>query len=477
MVTWKRLLDGCGPRRVLLWLALVGLSLAAVAVPVGAHAGLAGESTEFVMPAWVVWFAGVLVVALSFALIGAFLSREEQQERVYQRARGEHETGSETDHRAWTRPRLLMFALFVVVGVNVFLPTDSDLPAAFLWLFLWVVLPLIAYTTGNPWPRLSPFVPLLRVARWLRGGRAPERYPGRLGLWPAVVLFLGAVALEVGDVGWTGQARPLAMLVVAYFVVTFVGMLLYGSKWLENGEVIGRMLTWWATVSPMTWQDGRPRWRGLTAGLQRLETQRVGAVAFTVAILYGVNHDVFLHTQLGAAALVFLEGQGVPFPSLGLLLVGFLLFLTAWMLAARAMRDQAESLSTARATAAVFVASLLPIAAAYHLVHNVPYLWENLPLLVAGVTDPFGLGYATALLHLPAQFSLSAQMLVIVAAAQVVLIVLGHLLAVLTAHKLAFRHHPSRVQAVRAELPLTLMMVVYTGVGLALLSTQGGVVA
>ncbi len=477
MVTETRAPGGSAPRRALLWLLMVGFSVAAAAVPVTAHAGIGGESTEFVMPAWVIWFAGVLVVALSFALIGAFLSREEQQEKVYQAARKQEQQGSETKEQAWTLPRLAMLAVFIIVGVNAFLPTESRLPAAFLWLFLWVVLPLFSYTIGNPWPRLSPFVPLLRATRWLRGGRPGEPYPRRLGYWPAVVLFLGAVALEVGDFAWTGEAGPLGMLVVAYFVLTFIGMLLYGAQWLERGEVIGRMLAWWAAVSPLGWRDGRPRWRGLTAGMQQLQTQGAGAVAFTVAILYGVNHDVFLHTRLGARALAMLETWDVPFASVALLVVGFLMFLTAWMIAARAMRDQAESLSTARATAAVFVASLLPIAAAYHLIHNLPYLWENLPLLATGVMDPFGLGWASGLLHLPERFVLSTRVLVVVAAMQVVLIVLGHLLAVLTAHQLAFRHHPSRVQAVRAELPLTLMMVVYTGIGLALLGTKGGVVA
>lgn len=442
-----------------------------------AHVGITGgEVTEFTMPLWVVYFAGAFVVALSFALVGAFLSREKEQQELYGAAGNQDHHLAHMDTR-WTPLRTLCLLLVLLIMANAIAPGASLLPAAALWLGLWVILPLIAYTLGDPWPRLSPFALLMPLMEALRGGRPPRSYPQRLGMWPAVALFLVLVAFEVGEFAWTLRSDTLAVAVTAYVLLTLLGMARYGTHWLENAEVVGRMLTWWAAVSPVRWEGRRPQWRGLS-GMEQLPATRLDAVAFTLAILYGVNHDVFLHTPTGEAAIARLAAWGVPYPSIALMVAGYLLFLAAWMLASRAMRDHGESLRTVRSTAAVFAASLLPIAAAYHLAHNLPYLWQSMPMLIQATMDPLGQGWGPiGTAALTASFQVPSSWLKAIAGTQILLIIFGHLVAVLTAHRIAFRAHPSRVQAVRAEIPLTLAMVLYTGIGLALLGAKGGGVA
>jgi hypothetical protein len=444
------------------------------ATPAVAHAGFAGgEVTEFAMPLWVVYFAGALTVALSFALVGAFLSREEEQRAIYQTQRQERSTAAAGTR--WTPLRILSAALLVLVILNSLVtgPTGR-LPAVYLWLILWVVLPLVAYTLGDPWPRLSPFAPLLRFTAALRGGAPPRPYPHSWGLWPAVLLMLLLIALEIGDHPMTRRGDILALGVLAYVLLTLIGMIRYGQHWLDHAEVIGRMMNAWGAVSPLRWQSGRPRYRGLQ-GIQEISTARMDTVAFLIAVLYGVNHDVFLHTPTGQQALATLTWMGIPAPSVLLLAAGYLFFLLVWILAARSMRQRSESLRGVRATAGLFVASLLPIAAAYHLAHNIPYLYQTLPLLLSSLRDPLGLGWAGGVITRP--LAISSEILPTLAGATIALIILGHLVAVLAAHRLAFGAHPSRVQAVRAEIPLTLVMVLYTGIGLALLGAKGGGVA
>ncbi|TIR64662.1 MAG: hypothetical protein E5X18_31030, partial [Mesorhizobium sp.] len=50
-------------------------------------------------------------------------------------------------------------------------------------------------------------------------------------------------------------------------------------------------------------------------------------------------------------------------------------------------------------------------------------------------------------------------------------IIVGHVLAVLIAHGLAWRLHPQPSRAALSQLPLTLLMIAYTIFGLWLLAT------
>ena len=57
---------------------------------------------------------------------------------------------------------------------------------------------------------------------------------------------------------------------------------------------------------------------------------------------------------------------------------------------------------------------------------------------------------------------------------QVAVVLAGHMVAVLVAHRLAERAFPGRIMALRGELPLTFVMVAYTWVGLWVLVSAGG---
>ena len=93
---------------------------------------------------------------------------------------------------------------------------------------------------------------------------------------------------------------------------------------------------------------------------------------------------------------------------------------------------------------------------------------------IVALSDPFALGwnlFGTA--DMVVSFgivsgSAAAWMLWNVQAA---VIVTGHVLAVLVAHMLAGRLHPDGKGALLSQLPLTVLMVAYTILGLWLLST------
>jgi hypothetical protein len=158
-------------------------------------------------------------------------------------------------------------------------------------------------------------------------------------------------------------------------------------------------------------------------------------------------------TGAWADAVGWLAGVGVPpvlvYPVA--LAAGFGVFLGVYALASREVRRTGDALVPPRTVAVRFAASLLPIAAAYHLAHYLGYFLSFLPTLVAVAADPLSPGALPALV-LPPWFG----------GLQLALVVLGHLLAVWVAHAVAFDLFTGRLQPIRSQYPYVVVMVLYT---------------
>ena len=112
--------------------------------------------------------------------------------------------------------------------------------------------------------------------------------------------------------------------------------------------------------------------------------------------------------------------------------------------------------------------SLIPIGVAYVLAHNAPLVLSGLPLVLRGLSDPFDqgwnlLGTADAM---QGYFPSPA----LVWFLEIVIIVGGHILGVLAAHRSAVRLGRSHRAAVKSQYALTALMSVFTITTLWLLS-------
>jgi hypothetical protein len=118
--------------------------------------------------------------------------------------------------------------------------------------------------------------------------------------------------------------------------------------------------------------------------------------------------------------------------------------------------------------------SFLPIAAGYHIAHYLVALLTNGQYLIVALNDPFAAGWSLfGLPHHWESFGFLADRfwVQVIWGAQVAVILAAHLLAVLLSLLLLHRAQPlSR----HAHLPVTLLMVAYTVLGLWLLSTATG---
>jgi hypothetical protein len=120
-----------------------------------------------------------------------------------------------------------------------------------------------------------------------------------------------------------------------------------------------------------------------------------------------------------------------------------------------------------RPAAALFAPSVVPVALGYVLAHYYSFLAVEGQRAFIRLSDPLGTGanwLGTS--HLQVSYALATP--VIVANVQVVAIVIGHVLGVVVAHDRAVRLFP-RARAVVGQLPLLVLMVTLTCLGLFLL--------
>jgi len=376
----------------------------------------------------------------------------------------------------------------------------SPLPAVLFWIGIWVGLPISAAVLGNAWPSLSPFRTLFGAFEWLGrriGLQRPDLgipYPRGLGRWPAVALLFAALW---GELILPGRTEPTAVanLLLGYTIVTLLGMLLFGRvAWLRNAELFEVLLGWLGRIGPIgrrvvlpavcdgcteacdpancvdcpecsTAADPGERQAELRwwfTGMTEVRTVGWSDAAFIVLALSGVTFDGLKETAFwGSIASAVFPTVLATFGALntilivqtGGLLLLWLVFLAAFGIAAwltRNLHDAERRPPRLGAIAGTYASTLLPIAAGYLVAHYLTELVQGIVWLPELLANSLATS-APPLDWMP----VSAVWYLSVGA-----IVLGHIVAVVLAHRIALRDSPAR--PVLAGLPLVAMMVGYT---------------
>ena len=376
-------------------------------------------------------------------------------------------------------------------------------------------LAFLAILAGNPWPALSPWRTAYRGLVRLEGRpiAVREAVPAWLAHWPAVVGFVAVFGIVENLTVVPRSPRLTAVLIAGLAMAMVAGSVLFGATWFRRADPLGVLFGLFGRVSPITTATGddegidgqrrggkvrdggemngewidvslRPPWRGCERPVAD-----GSLVVFAIAMVYTVSFDgasdlrafqtvLFLvrdalGTGEGTSALLYVAG-----------LVGFVaLFALVVRLVERLGTSAAGGgrQTTARvgdggrpatvragdgdwrAAARAFAPTVLPIAAAYEVAHAYPYVIGNLGQAPAVALDHVGIAVGAvsplAWLSLPAFW-----------ASQVGLIVLGHVVAVIAAHRVARRRFSSPRAAMVGHLPLVVLMVGYTVLSLWIVS-------
>jgi hypothetical protein len=376
---------------------------------------------------------------------------------------------------------------------------ESPLPVL-IWVNFWCGLGIVSALFGNLWDFASPLSAAGRALERALARRNVQvrQYPNGLGVWPSVVLLL---AWSWAELIWTSAIKPgyLVWIVISYCVLQLAGMAVFGTEvWLARAElftVVARTFARFAPFEiyvtepagpcraercehdsverigcPSCWLDAAKQSRGLRlraygAGIRREPTIGAGGSAFVVALLATVVYDGFRSTTQYASFQDALNWGAGSINSIGTVML--ILVVGAFTLAyiavcALASRSEEGGL---RGVISTYTPTLIPIAAVYFVAHY--FLYFLLLAQTSGkvLADPFNIGWAN---DYNDWFTLSGA---VVWNIELAIIVIGHVIAVLEAHRIALGRHRHPRRALIAQAPLVLLMVGYTFAGLWVLGS------
>jgi hypothetical protein len=388
----------------------------------------------------------------------------------------------------------IVYVLVVGAGLFGVQSPFKNVAPLLVWALWWVGLSYVCAFVANAWLLLHPLDGLFRWGHslWakLRGlgqerprapssGRSatalPRPYPEWLGAWPAVLLFVVFLWMEIV---WEGSDRPahVASALLGYAGLTWLGMALFGRRtWLRHGEVFTLIFGLLARFAPIHLRLARAadgseglsvQVRPYAVGLLVREPLDRSQVALVMVLLSSVSFDGFVETPAWAA-LASLTDHPVLVKSLALL-VAPCLFLAVFLLVCRwsvqmahgAAVNEPLRVSTWR-TAGLFATTLVPIAIAYHLAHYLSFIVLAGQYLVPLASDPMGFGWDLfgTVHHFVRPGLIDAR---IVWNVSVAAIVIGHVIAVYLAHAQAVQAFADRRAALRSQYPMLALMVGYT---------------
>ena len=427
--------------------AVLGLS-AWVGVAAAHSGSLRATRDPIAAPTWLFLLTGGGVVGVSF-LLASFVTDRRLVDAVHDWGRSLPDPGRAL--RVLVRlAAVSVLALTLLVGALDRADGVRNLAILVVWVVWWGGYVASTYLFGNTWSTLNPFRTLAEALPSL-----DRPYPDRLGAWPSVAGLLLLVWIEVVT-PLADDPQLLAAVLAAYTVVTVAGAVVVGpDSWFEHVDPLARVFRFYGHLAPVGVDQGRLRLRLPGGALPGVVLDGRDDVAFVVTLLFVTTYDGFVATGPWAGGARALAGVGVPplLVYLGAYLVGAAVFYLAYRASARLGRQRAETYLSATYLARRFAPSLLPIAAGYHLAHNLGTVLVLSPTVAAVAASPLAPPPSPPqLAGLPGWFG----------GLELAFVLLGHLVAVWVAHATAYDLFPSRLQAVRSQYGITAVMVGYT---------------
>lgn len=435
-----------------------------------------GKRYDLPIPLVLFVIGGALVVVLSFLLVlGRDAGTAGPDDHVADRP-GQHRPAS-----GWGILAVLVTTAFAWIGLTGSQSiAENILPTAF-WLLTWIAVPLSCGVLGD-WTRsVNPFAALargtdniaLRKAVLARG--TPLAWPAGLGWWPAVGLYF---LLSCGELIYNLTAtlpHVIATGFIAYAMLNLLAGLLFGDAWLVHGEVFSVLFSTWGRLG--WFRFGAPGRRGFVGGLASSFDPVPSRIAFVLLLLVSVNFDGLLATPRWASferSTLGAAGNGLhSFRVAAFLLLAAVIAMVFGGFALGAARAGRHRVGP-RGALAGLLPSLLPIAFAYLLAHNLQYLLVNSQLLGPLIGNP--IGKPSWPVHLPYPFNDTFEPnptflpTALYWYAGVVAIVGAHVLAVVLAHRYLGRRGADERAARNSEYPWLVAMVGYTMVSLVLIA-------
>jgi hypothetical protein len=497
-----------------------GSILLGTATAAQAHAF--GERYDLPVPLWMNLAGGGAVVVLSFVIAAWFMQP------------GAKENASPPTNllaMPWFRAlsnrwvlravrifSVLLFVVALLAGYFGIPDYARNAAPTIVWVLGWVGLAFASVLLGNVWLLLNPWLILFQWADALwrrltkRGLSRELPYLRRFGVLPGILMVIGFVWFMLAS-GQAGDSLSIAYMLACYSIITWTGMFLFGPiAWTTRAEAFTLLFGILARFSPTALrvadreaclqagcppdengecidcpeaflrapQDKRQiTLRGFGAGLIVRHPLPLPMVILVLMVLALVAFEGFMDTPQWIDLMVSLgelqESDGIHAPlktTLMFVLATALLFALFYIVSALMRRLGYGSAARKRSTLQImglFVLSLVPIAVAYHIAHYLYWFITQIQFVVPAASDPLAFGWN---LFGGRDFvpDRAAVPLKVIWHTAVVAIVAGHVIAVYVAHRVALNEFGSRRAALLSQIPMLLLMVVYTMTSLWMLA-------
>jgi hypothetical protein len=456
----------------------------------GAQAHSFGTTYNLPIPFWMYAFAASATLVLSFLMIGFVLSGGGSK-----RVSRAIEIEAVVPRISCTIFRCLSVSLLALTVLTGLFGTErpfNNFSLTFFWIGFVLGFAYLTALIGDVYEFINPWRVICDAIEWFRpmAFKGRVRYPAWLAYYPALLLYMGFIWLEL--FGHT-TPRTLGLILMGYTVLNFAAAACLGADaWFHYGEFFAVFFRLLAKISPIAYvRSAEPssnikiRFRQPFAALIEETAENPSVLLFVLFMLSSTAFDgvhetlpfvqifwKYLYPTLDWAisqpysffvALYYFWQWVMLWLSPFIYLVVYLTFV--WMMtgSGRSLRDRALMLCY----------SLIPIAFVYNVGHYFTLLFTDGPRLLPLISDPFGVGedfFGTT--HL-------AQQPIIPPASfvwhtQVGLILLGHLFSVYLAHVKALQIFPEKRKALWSQFPMLILMIVFTTVGLWILSLPIG---
>ncbi len=447
-------------------------------------------------PLFLYLFAAAGVVVLSFVMVVLFAGDKLGEEAVsYPRWRAAWLDGAA--NAAW--PPIVGGVIGVLgllaVMVTGLLGSQNPFynPAEYIvWVYFWAATVILAGLVGNLWQLLKPWAAIYSpLARLRPPAKATGDRNARFGIWPAILTYFAFACLELTS-GVANRPALLAWLTLGYTAFTLGGMLLFGAeRWLGSVECFSVLFDIVSRFGPIETErgpDGRTRVYLRIWGPGLLKGERAGwdRVVFVILMLSTLAFDGILATPVYRWFLTNFDPFFAPLGALAvpalrtvLLVLLTTVFLAAFVLVMRFVMwfgwpevgspiSRWKGVDEASALGA-FVLTLVPIALVYNAAHNYTYVVVQSQGLIPLLADPLQRGW-----HLLPTAGYKVSFVLAGAAVvwyvQIVLIVLGHVIAVYLSHLRAGQRFKNAAHVLLSQYPMLLLMVLYTMTSLWILA-------
>jgi len=364
--------------------------------------------------------------------------------------------------------------------------------------FFWIVFVLaFAYLTavvGDVYRFINPILILCDGIETIKPRlfKGLIRYPQHFGYYPAVALYIVFIWIEL-----FGQATPkeLAIILSCYVLISLVAAWLVGrDAWFQYGDFLAIFFRLIGKLSPLEYRCPENRQgpeiilRPPSFGILTERPDHPSLLIFVLFMLSSTAYDGIHETvpwvgifwkQIYPFLAKFI---GVGQPGQYLILVEYyyywqrlmmvispFVYLAIYLGFVAMIRFFVRTPVDTSSLALRFAFTLIPIAFVYNLTHYFTLAILQGPAILPLLSDPLGLGwdlFGTSGWY-DAPILLEAGT---IWHTQVGLILVGHILSVYLSHLEALKIFSSRREAALSQLPMLILMVILTTIGLWILS-------